>query len=347
MIDLTNLNEIKKLDPKNVFGSTEMLLSQCEQIWEEGKKLSLPYASNEIKNVVFCGMGGSAMGAHVAYFLFQKELPVPFYILSDYHLPGFVNESTLVILSTYSGSTEEVLSCAEEAKTRGAKITGFTTGGKLTEFISSNGYPSLVFSPVNNPSGQPRLGTGYSVFGTLAILNLLGLVNLTNETVENAIANIKNDQEAIKIEARELAQKLFGSIPVVFAAEFLSGNAHIVRNQFNETAKSFSAFEDMPELNHHLMEGLKNPPNKKLTVLFITSNLYTDRVRKRVELTKDVVSKNDIPWIEYQAKGSDTLTQVLSVLLFGGYLTLYLALLYGQDPSLIPWVDYFKEQLKK
>lgn len=346
MIDLTNQEAIKKLDPKDVFGSTEMLLSQCEQIWEEGKRLSYPYSVNDIKNIVFCGMGGSAMGAHVAYFLYQKELAVPFYVLNNYHLPAFVGESSLVILSSYSGSTEEVLSCAEQAKEKGAKITGLTTGGKLDEFFQSNKYPSLIFSAQYNPSGQPRLGTGYSVFGTLAILKAIRLISLSDEEVKRAIQAVRENQENIKKIALQQAKVLFGTIPVVFAAEFLSGNAHIMRNQFNETAKSFSAFEDLPELNHHLMEGLKNPPDKKLTVLFITSNLYSDILKKRVELTKDVVSKNSIPWIEYQAQGNDTLTQVLSVLSFGGYLTLYLALLYGQDPSLIPWVDYFKEKLK-
>lgn len=346
MIDLTSLNEIKKLDPKDVFGSTEKLLFQCEQIWEEGKKLSYPYSGNDIKSIVFCGMGGSAMGAHVAYFLFQKELPVPFYILGDYHLPGFVNESTLIMLSSYSGSTEEVLSCAKEARAKGAKITGLTTGGYLGEFLPENGYPSLSFSPVNNPSGQPRLGTGYSVFGTLAILNALHLIDLSHDSVQGAIQSVRGERENIKAIARELAQKVYGTLPVIFAGEFLSGNAHIMRNQFNETAKSFAAFSQLPELNHHLMEGLKNPADKKLTILFIASDLYSDVLKKRIELTKDVVSKNHIPWTQYQARGSDFLTHMLNTLSFGGYLTLYLALLYDQDPSLIPWVDYFKEQLK-
>ncbi|MBI2032217.1 MAG: hypothetical protein HYT09_01075 [Candidatus Levybacteria bacterium] len=95
------------------------------------------------------------------------------------------------------------------------------------------------------------------------------------------------------------------------------------------------------------MEGLKYPKDKKLKILFLESNLYSPIHSKRIKLTQDVVSKNQIEFISFQPQGSTKLSQVLNTLSFGGYLTLYLGLLYGQDPSLIPWVDYFKEQLAK
>lgn len=333
------------LDPKNVLGSVEMFLDQCEQIWQEAKELEFPEEYKNCQNILLCGMGGSAYGGYVASALFKDQLKVPFISNNDYHLPGFSNSGTLAILSSYSGGTEEILSCQKEALKMGLMITGIAGGGELGNFLKTNS--GLVFDPKFNPSGQPRLGMGYMVLGIIAILNRLGLINVSDEEVNQAISEARENQEQIKIKAKQLAEKIQGSIPVIFAAEFLSGNAHILRNQFNETSKSFSSFSLLSELNHHLMEGLKNPPDKKLFILFISSQLYSDKLKKRVELTKDVVKKNNVLFDEYIPEGSTKLAQVLNVLSFGGFLTYYLAMLYGQDPSVIPWVDYFKEQLEK
>lgn len=334
------------LDPNNVEGSTGMLTLQCEQIWQDIQALDFPPDFKDCQNIVLCGMGGSAYGGYVINSLYKDQLKIPLISNNDYALPSFVSQKTLVILSSYSGSTEEVLSCAQEALGKGAKIAGIAGGGTLSEFLKSNNILSIVFDPKHNPSGQPRLGTGYMVLGTIAILNKIGVISVPDEQVNQAISELKTEQENIKNMGRELAAKFQGFIPVIFCAEFLEGNAHILRNQFNETAKSFSAFSILPELNHHLMEGLKNPEDKKLKVLFITSELYSDKLKRRVELTKDVVEKNEVGYEEYQVIGSSKLSQMLNALSFGGYLTLYLAFLYGQDPSLIPWVDYFKKQLE-
>src|SRR3989338_7262810 len=343
MIDLTNLEEIKKLDPKDVYGSTEMFPSQCEQTWNEDIKFDYDYKS--IQNIILCGMGGSAYGGYVAQCLFKDELSVPIYSNNDYTLPAFANEKTLVILSSYSGGTEEILTCGEEAKNKNLKIVGITTGGKLSEFLKNNNYPSLVFEPKFNPSGQPRLATGYMVLGFMVILKRLGIIQINDGEFIKSLEELRSAINYIKEKSIFIAKSLTGYIPLVFCAEFLYGNAHILRNQFNETSKSFSAFEDIPELNHHLMEGLKNPIGKKLKMFFFESNLYSERVQKRMNLTKDVTAKNSVGYISYKTIGNTPLCQAFEVLSLGGYITVYLAFLYGLDPSLIPWVDYFKKQL--
>lgn len=346
MIDLNNLEEIKKLDPKDVYGSTGMFIAQCEQIWQDAKNIQAIDLLN-VQNIVLCGMGGSAYGGYVVQSLFKDGLKVPLISNNDYTLPSFANENTLVILSSYSGSTEESLAAALEAKARGAKVAGITNGGKLADFLKENNYPRLIFDAKFNPSGQPRLATGYMVLGFIALLNKLGFLALTDEEVLAAVKEVASAQEEITTQAQEIAKNLIGYIPVIFAAEFLGGNVHIMRNQFNETAKSFSAYAELPELNHHLMEGLRNPEGHKLEVLFIGSNLYSPKIQKRYTLTKEVVGKNNVPLLEYMPTGTSKLAQSLNLLSFGGYVTLYLGLLYGLDPSLIPWVDWFKEELSK
>lgn len=335
------------LDPKNVYGSTGMLADQCSYIWELVKTIEFPDKYSSLENITLCGMGGSRYGAYIAQNLYREELKVPFLEYGDYHLPAYVGEKSLFILSSYSGGTEEPLSSAEEAIKKGYPVVGLTSGGKALELSKLNNFPSIVFDPKDNPSGQPRLGTGYMVFGVIALLTKLGYLQVSDEDVKNAISELRSNKDAIQSAAKEVAQKLFGSIPVCFAAEFLCGNVQIMRNQFNETAKSFAAFSLLPELNHHLMEGLKNPADKKLCILFIESDLCSDKLQKRVAITKDVVAKNNIPQINYKAQGSSKLSQMLNVLSFGGYVSLYLAFLYNQDPGVIPWVDYFKTQMAK
>lgn len=347
MVDLTNPAELKALDPKDVYGSTGMLASQCKQIWTSAKELQFPDYYKDVENIVICGMGGSAYGGHVIKELFKETLNLPVYFNSDYTLPGFVNEYSLIVLTSYSGTTEETLNNGKLAQEWGAKITGITSGGALEEFFKTNNLTGLIFKQEFNPSGQPRLGTGYIILGTIALLNQLGILSVADQMVLDAIEELGKSQEEIKTLAIQTAKNLEGRIPAIFSAEFLEGNAHILRNQFNETSKSFSAFSQLPELNHHLLEGLKNPADKKITVVMLNSSLYSDVIKKRVTLTQDVINKNNIPLITFDAKGSNALSQVLYTLSFGSYVSVYLAFLYNLDPSLIPWVDYFKAELAK
>jgi glucose/mannose-6-phosphate isomerase len=347
MIDLNNPQTFKDLDPKDVYGSTGLLADQCEQIWEDAKTLSFPEDYTDFENIILCGMGGSAYSSYIIQSLFKDKLNIPLIYNNDYDLPAFASSKSLIILSSYSGTTEESLACAKEAIEKNLKVTAITNGGPLSEVLKENNMPSLIFDPKNNPSGQPRLGTGYMILGTIILLCKLGILNLTDDEVKSAISELRQNQDKIKEEAISLAPKLKDYFPLIMCSGFLLGNAHILRNQFNETSKSFAAFEDIPELNHHLMEGFKYPTGLKIKTLFLDSNLYDPKHLKRIQLTEDVVTKNNIESLHFQALGTTKLSQMLSVLSFGGFVTFYLGVLYGEDPSLIPWVDYFKEQLKK
>ena len=138
-----------------------------------------------------------------------------------------------------------------------------------------------------------------------------------------------------------------GKIPVIIAAEHLAGNAQIFRNQFNETSKAFSALYLVPDLNHHLMEGLQFPTENELYFVLLDSNNYSDKIKKRMVLTKQVIVDNKRSVFSYNPHEQNIYADFLNTMLFGSYLTLYLGLIYGQNPAINPWVDYFKDQLKK
>jgi len=347
MQNLTDLETIKKIDPQGTLASTELFSKQCEAAWEQIKTLSIAPFQMEIRNVVFCGMGASIYGALVLKALQLKNLSFPIEIVSDYHIPSYVNDQSLVVLTSYSGTTEEVLSCALEAKNKNAQLVVLTGGGPLAEFAQKNNIPSYIFDGALNPAGIPRLGNGYTIIGLLGLFNKLELISISEGEIKQAFSYLYSKQEDIKKKTMETAKSLVNKIPVIFAAEHLSGNAQILRNQFNETSKTFSAFYLVPDLNHHLMEGLQFPKESPISFIILNSHHYSEKIAKRMQLTKDVVAQNKREVMEIAATGKNIYEDFLEILSFGSYLTLYLGLLYDQNPAVNPWVDYFKKELAK
>jgi glucose/mannose-6-phosphate isomerase len=345
MIDLNNREEIKKLDPVDVLGTTENMLEQCAVAWKEVNELDLAPIEN-VKNIVFCGMGASIYGAMVLKAIMGRSMPYPIELVSDYYLPDYVNEDTLVVLTSYSGNTEEVLSCAEDAKAKKTKMVVITKGGALAEFAQDNNVPSYIFDSKLNPGDVPRLGNGYSIFGLIGILNKTRVIDIEEFEVTNAIERFKEKKDEIQQQAMDIVSLFENKIPIIFAAEHLSGNAQIIRNQFNETSKAFSGYFLIPDLNHHLMEGLQFPADAPLQFLVFDSPNYSDKIRKRVALTIDVVKQNKYPVVEFITSGQTEYDDFLEVLYYGCFLTLYLGLTYGQNPAINPWVDWFKNELK-
>lgn len=244
----------------------ELYPKQIKQSWDEVYKMNFPKNYEDVLNVVVCGMGGSALGARMLKSLLLDRFKVPIEIINDYHMPYFVGERSLVIVSSYSGGTEETVNCANEAIRRNVKLFGITTGSRLGDILKDAGSPSYIFDPVNNPSKQPRNATGYFIGSLIALFSKLNLVDMSeNEVVEainyieEFIKDVKDGGSNFSKDAKDFAKKLKGKLPVLVSSEHLYGAAHIFKNQLNESAKTFSVHFPIPELNHHLMEGLKNP----------------------------------------------------------------------------------------
>ncbi len=339
-----------------VLRSVDALPQQLEQSFNEIQGLELPNEFKQVKNVVVCGMGGSRFPAYILKELFKRQLTVPYLLNDNYQLPGFINSDSLVVLSSYSGTTEEVLANAKQALTKHAKLTGITTGGDLVELLKTNHFPVYIFNPAHNPSGQPRIGFGYGVGAHLGLLVKLGFIKLLHEEVASAIKNAAQIMTHFKLTipkdknpAKQMAEKLFQRYPYYIVAEFLTGVGNAIANQTNETAKAISSFRIIPELNHHLMEGLKFPDRLRelATFVFFFSQLYSPRIQKRFQITKEVVEQNKIQTLRYELQGKTALEQTFELMGFGNYLSMYLSALYEQDPSAIPYVDFFKQKLKE
>ncbi len=353
---LDDREAIAKLDVQKALTSFEMLGSQVQQIWQQAQKLQVDPSYSQVKQVVVAGMGGSALGTHVIQTVFKDELKVPVLVVPDYELPSFVDANTLVIASSYSGTTEETLAAAEDAQAKGAHIAGITSGGQLAEWLKTNNYPGLVFEPKFNPAKSPRMALGYSIFGQIALFAKVGLLKVDDHAYEAVMKTIADAHlrfsAAVPQEsnpAKLLAFEMLGQLPVVTAAEHLEGVAHVFANCLNENSKTYSEYRVIPELNHHLMEGLQFPESNHLNLVYVMihSDLYLRSNQRRVELTEQVLEKNQIEFRNYKLTSQTKLEQAFELIVFGAYASFYLAMLNNQNPTPNPYVDWFKAELKK
>lgn len=286
------------------------------------------------------------MGARVIESAYADEIKIPLLRINDYNLPKFVDRDTLVICSSYSGETEETLSNAKQAIEAGAKWMAIGVGNTLIKMAQKHNVPYYKINPKFNPSNQPRMAIGYSIVGQLVLASKAGIIEFTKTDIDQIVPSMQSVIEKPD-DAKKLAVKMKDKIIAFISARHLIGATHVINNQLNENAKVFSADFPIPELNHHLMEGLSHPEVNKsaLFAFFINSSLFPDRIKKRFKLTSDVVEKNNIETFEYKAKGETKIAQVFEVIQFGAYANFFLAMLYGQNPAPVPWVDYFKKRL--
>lgn len=353
-MNLDDIAKIKQLDKSNVYGSVEELSKQCLHAWEETKNLIIPSSYHNVNKILMTGMGGSGLGARIIESVYGNNLKFPLARLNDYDLPGWVDEQTLVICSSFSGTTEETVENASQAQEKGAKWMAVGAGGTLIELAKKNNVPYYQIVPTYNPSKQPRLAIGYQVVGQLTMVSKTGIIDFNEKEVKTVVAEMQKMIDELKLStptnknpAKQVAQKLYEKKVIFVAARHLIAAAHTAKNQMNENAKHFSAIYDLPELNHHLMEGLRFPSSnqKDLVFVFVTSKLYPKRIQQRFEITEEIVKKNKIQTVMWEAKSQDFLSQAFEFIQFFGYVNFYLSMLNNLDPAPIPWVDYFKTKL--
>ena len=231
MVNLDDVGTIIEMQGgSSVLKSINSLPQQLNQSFSESLKIKFPTDFAGVKNIVVCGMGGSRFPSLIIRSLFKENLTVPYHINDDYILPGFVDHETLIILSSYSGSTEEVIACGQCAKVKGAKIAGIAMGGEVALFLKKIHAPTYIFNPTYNPSNQPRIGFGYNVGGHLGFLFNLGFIKQPKSLISQAIENLPELLKSFFIDvpvkhnpAKELAKKIYKRYPYYVVSEFLNG----------------------------------------------------------------------------------------------------------------------------
>jgi glucose/mannose-6-phosphate isomerase len=309
--------------------------TQLDDAWKLALAQPLPDTHRSPRQIVLCGMGGSAIGGDLAAALVSATSPVPFNVVRGYDLPAYVTGSdTLVIVSSHSGNTEETISAAEQALDAGVRMLAISTGGQIAEHAKANRYPLWQFSY----KSQPRAALGWSFGMLIGLAHRLGLA-------PNLEANL---DETLDLLREEQQRQLVGRIPVFYGGGIFEPVARRWKGQLNENSKVWAAYEGMPEGNHNAVVGISNPDNliRYMQAIFIASqSLDHPRVALRHDLTFRLYLENGIMCDKFHPRGESALAQMCHAIQYGDYVSFYTAVAYGADPTEIAPIIQLKEQL--
>jgi glucose/mannose-6-phosphate isomerase len=347
---IESVERIRAADPGNMLDRIKDLSKQVRDAWELAKSAKIPPAYADVRNITLVGMGGSAIGGDFAASLLADELKIPMSIHRDYGLPAYIGRDSLVIASSYSGNTEESLSAFEAAQKRGAKILVLTTGGKIADLARAANYPIVTFSY----KAQPRAALGYSLGLVLGCLVKMGFVRDLGPDIDGALADLAKIEERVhegarSNDAKRMAIELYGRIIFAYGAGVMGVMARRVKGQWNENAKNWSAFDVMSELNHNAVVGFPHPPIARdaLTVLLLRSDRDNPRHKIRFDVTAELLDRAGVAHKTLRFDGHSMLSEVLQMVMFTDYVTFYLALLNGADPTEVKSIDFLKDRLAK
>jgi len=337
-------------DPSNMLARIEDLPRHCRQAWQDAVAFSLPADYSTCDKVVVAGMGGSAIGADLLSSLASQEGRTPVWVHRDYELPPWVDDRTLVVACSHSGNTEETLSSFCAALRTPAKKLAVTTGGKLKSLADDNDVPVLHFECPT----EPRTAFGHNFFSLLGLAHRLGIVSVEprdlDETLgllEDLTARLGKDVPQERNPAKQLAGRLWGRLIVVYGAGILAKVALRWKAQVNENSKSHAFAEALPELNHNAVVGYKLPTwaGEKTSVVMLRSPSSRPRMLKRYEVTAELLADAGIACDVVDVEGKIPLAQAMSSVRLGDFVSYYLALLNGVDPSPVAAIDYLKRRL--
>lgn len=341
MID--DLKYIHQKDTKDALGVAE---KQWQQLKHE---FSLPKRGGEIGNIVLAGMGGSALAGKLSQS--WPGYTIPFEICSDYQIPPYVNKSTLFIASSYSGNTEETLSALEHAESAGAQMAVVTSGGKLKEIAEAKGY---VLAEL--PSGyQPRTTAFYGLKAIVAILDSYGLVDgnsliaelkEVSDFIAQEVKNWTADIPAIHNPAKQLARELVGLSPVIYSGPILWPAAYKWKISINENAKNVAWCNQYPEFNHNEFIGWASHPQEKLyAVVDLMTSFDHPQIKKRFEISERLLSGRRPASHKVHVSGDSLIKQLLWTVAYGDFVSIYLAILNGLDPTPVDLIEKLKTAL--
>jgi glucose/mannose-6-phosphate isomerase len=322
----------------------EKLPTQMTEAIEIGSKAVFNKHSAPIRSVFVTGMGGSGIGAGFAEQFAASELKVPFKVCKGYHIPKWVNKHTLAIVSSYSGNTEETLSCYQQLLGTGCKIVCVASGGKVIAMAKELGH-DFIQVPGNWPS--PRACLGYSFIQQLYILQGMKLISgRAIRQVTTAISFLEKNQDSIRKEAAKIAAKLHGRIPVIYTEDRMESVGLRFRQQVNENSKCLSWSGVVPEMNHNELVGWKGP-NDQFVAIYFRNVTDFDRNAVRMNINQEVIARSTSAIINVYSKGKNDIERALYHVFLGDFISCYLCDHRGYDSIEIEVIDYLKGELGK
>lgn len=351
-IDLDDREALRRVDAQDMLGLTAAYAAQ----WREGLRLAesqFPGGPRPgIANVILLGTGGgSAASGHLLRSYLFDRLQVPFVVNQGYRIPAWVGPGTLALAVTHSGNTEETLSAFEQARERGAALIAITAGGKLLEAAQRYAAPTIRI-----PGGlMPRAALGYIAVPILVVLERLGLIRAERAPILETAALFERLAERYGAAApvagnpaKAMARQIAGRTPLVYGSlEHLDGVAWRWKNQFGENSKLLAFWNAVPALHHDEIVGWDGPREmtRQFAAVFLRDPADPDKIRRRIDITREILADRAGAVLEATAEGESLLTRLFSLVYLGDFISLYLPILRGVDPTPVAVIDLFKEKM--
>ena len=296
----------------------------------------------EFKNVIICGIGGSALPANILNTVASPRIPI--YIHRDYGLPKTANEDSLIICISYSGNTEETVSALEESITKNITAISIATGGKIAKMCEDHNI-----ALVKIPEGiQPRSATGYLFSALSTVLANCNIIDDLSNDIFHTATELEKINSELEKEGKSLAKKLAKKIPIVYASNNLKAAARICKIKFNENSKIPAFHNYFPELNHNEMVGFTDKKNlSDFYVLIIKDREDHPRIIKRMDLLSSMLKKKGVKTSFVDTKEGNLMFRLFAVLLLIDWTSYYVAINNKIDPTPVVMVAEFKAMMKK
>lgn len=308
-----------------------------------GNEIKLQPLKSEIQNILVSGLGGSGIGGNLVSEIVSQRLSLTFNVNKDYTLPSYVNDNTLVIISSYSGNTEETISALNYAVKKNAHIVCVSSGGKIIKIAQEQNISHIVI-----PEGMPpRACLGYSFIQQLYILYFYKCIDeIVIKELWSAIDLLNVQEISIQKDAYKIAEQLLGKTPVIYISAYMESVALRFRQQLNENAKMLAWHHVFPELNHNELVGWNNINHNLAIVIFRNINDF-ERNRHRIEISKNIFIKYTPNIIEIYSKGKSFIENALYLIHLGDWISYYLAEKQNIDAVEVKVIDYLKSELSK
>ncbi|MFH0887117.1 MAG: bifunctional phosphoglucose/phosphomannose isomerase [bacterium] len=323
------------------------LVNQYPQMLKDGYFLEgiISISISKKGNIYFAGMGGSAISGDIAAAVYESELNAPIYVIRDYHLPKYVDEDALVVIVSYSGNTEETLSCLDDAIKIGAKIVTISSDGALEKKAKDNKIPFIKVAA----GLPPRAALGYLLGALLKILNNSDVIKTGEKEIKNVSTFLSSKQEEYKHRSKDISEKIQNKLPLIFASPGLTYAAGLrLKTQFNENSKLTAHLSIFPELSHNEIVniGEYTKVDNPFSVILLRDQDESGKMKKRIDITKDVLSSH-IEIQEIWSEGDSKLERCLSLVHLGDYISVYTAELRNVDPIPVTIIEEFKREMEQ
>ncbi len=346
---MKNLSKrFREIDSSGMYDRVVAFPDQVEEAVSLARGCRFPVAG-DIQNVIICGMGGSAIGGDLAKDYLIDNLEIPVEVSREYRLPAYAGEKSLVLISSYSGNTEETISSMRDAIRKGAALFFISTGGEVKKLADSRQIPGLTV-----PRGyQPREALAFSF---LPILHFLGyfctgldLAAAASEAVDvlrGLSAGLRVPDEGNEVFT--LARRLKDHFPVIYSqSRFFSSVVTRWRSQLSENSEILSSTNCLPELDHNEIMGWGENEDllNRCHVVFLKDPGFHERVLLRWQLTREIIDTKAEGVTEVESEGDGLLARMLSLIYKGDFVSLYLSYLYGVDPTPVVRIEFLKDRL--